>query len=139
PVQPSVIVPNGWKVATALRPQTQAGGKVDYPVTSYEILMDSPLIAGAYHRQIPLSSDVFLDVIGDTPAELAATPEQIAAHKRLVEQAVKTFVAVISRIGKTSCATATCCRTNIRTAGTASTGAPRTCGRRTTIPFRWKA
>ena len=91
PVQPSVIVPNGWKVATALRPQTQAGGKVDYPVTSYEILMDSPLIAGAYHRQIPLSSDVFLDVIGDTPAELAATPEQIAAHKRLVEQAVKTF------------------------------------------------
>jgi len=91
PVQPSVIVPNGWKVATALRPQAQAGGKVDYPVTSYEILMDSPLIAGAYHRQIPLSSDVFLDVIGDTPAELAATPEQIAAHKRLVEQAVKTF------------------------------------------------
>jgi predicted metalloprotease with PDZ domain len=91
PVQASVIVPAGWKVATALRPAAQAGGRIDYPVTSYEILVDSPLIAGAHYRQIPLSSRVFLDVIGDTPAELAATPEQIAAHKRLVEQAVKTF------------------------------------------------
>jgi predicted metalloprotease with PDZ domain len=91
PVQPTVIVPNGWKVATALRPSAQTGGRFDYPVTSYEILMDSPLIAGAYHRAIPLSPYVTLDVIGDTPAELAATPEQIAAHKRLVEQAVKNF------------------------------------------------
>ena len=91
PVQASVIVPNGWQVATALRPNGQKGGRFDYPVTSYEILMDSPLIAGAYHRAIPLSPDVTLDVIGDTPAELAATPEQIATHKRLVEQAVKAF------------------------------------------------
>ena len=91
PVQPSVIVPNGWSVATALRPSAQAGGRFDYPATSYEILMDSPLIAGAHYRQIPLSSDVTLDVIGDTPAELAATPEQIVIHKKLVEQAVKAF------------------------------------------------
>ena len=91
PVQASVIVPSGWTVATALRPRAQAAGRIDYPVTSYEILVDSPLIAGAYYRSIPLSGDVTLDVIGDTPAELAATPEQIAAHKRLVEQALKTF------------------------------------------------
>ena len=91
PVQASVIVPNGWQVATALRPSGQKDGRFDYPVTSYEILMDSPLIAGAYHRAIPLSADVTLDVIGDTPAELAATPAQIDAHKRLVEQALKTF------------------------------------------------
>ena len=91
PVQASVIVPAGWKVATALRPAAQAGGRIDYPVTSYEILVDSPLIAGPHYRRIPLSSRVFLDVIGDSPAELAATPEQIAAHERLVEQAVKTF------------------------------------------------
>src|SRR3954452_6204418 len=91
PVQASVIVPNGWQVATALRPSGQKGGRFDYPVTSYEILMDSPLIAGAYHRSIPLSPDVTLDVIGDTEQELAATPAQIAAHKRLVEQALKAF------------------------------------------------
>jgi predicted metalloprotease with PDZ domain len=91
PVQTSVIVPSGWKVATALRPSGQTGNRIDYPVTSYEILMDSPLIAGAHYRRIPLTPDVTLDVIADTEAELAATPEQIAAHKRLVEQAVKAF------------------------------------------------
>jgi predicted metalloprotease with PDZ domain len=91
PIQASVIVPQGWKVATALRPSAQAGNRIDYPVTSYEILMDSPLIAGAHYRKIPLTADVTLDVIADNEAELAATPEQIAAHKRLVEQAVKTF------------------------------------------------
>ncbi|HEY4071320.1 MAG TPA: peptidase M61 [Sphingomicrobium sp.] len=91
PVQASVIVPAGWKVATALRPSAESGNRVDYPVTSYEILVDSPLIAGAHYRKIPLTADVTLDVIADTEAELAAKPEQIAAHKRLVEQAVKAF------------------------------------------------
>jgi predicted metalloprotease with PDZ domain len=91
PVQASVIVPPGWKVATALRPGGQTATRIDYPVTSYEILMDSPLIAGAHYRAIPLSPDVTLDVIADNEQELAATPEQIAAHKRLVDQAVKAF------------------------------------------------
>ena len=91
PVQASVIVPTGWKVATALRPSGQTGNRIDYPVTTYEILMDSPLIAGAHYRRIPLSADVTLDVIADNEAELAAKPEQIAAHKRLVEQAIKAF------------------------------------------------
>ena len=95
PVQASVIVPTGWKVGTALRPsgqsETSTGSRVDYPVTSYEILVDSPLIAGAHYRRIPLTKDVAIDVIADTAAELAATPEQIAAHKRLVEQAIKAF------------------------------------------------
>ncbi|HEX6604527.1 MAG TPA: peptidase M61 [Sphingomicrobium sp.] len=91
PVQASVIVPGGWKVATALRPSGQTGNRVDYPVTSYEILVDSPLIAGAHYRRIPLTEDVAIDVIADNAEELAAKPEQIAAHKRLVEQAVKLF------------------------------------------------
>jgi predicted metalloprotease with PDZ domain len=91
PIQASVIVPAGWKVATALRPSAQTGNRIDYPVTSYQVLMDSPLIAGAHHKAIPLSPDVTLDVIADNEEQLAATPEQIAAHKRLVEQAVKAF------------------------------------------------
>ena len=91
PVQASVIVPQGWKVATALRPSRQTGNRIDYPVTSYEILVDSPLIAGEHYRRIPLTNDVAIDVIADNEQELAATPEQIAAHKRLVDQAVKAF------------------------------------------------
>ena len=91
PIQASVIVPAGWKIGTALRPRGQMGNRTDYPVTSYEILMDSPLIAGAHYRRIPLSPDVAIDVIADTDQELAAKPEQIEAHKRLVDQAVKLF------------------------------------------------
>ena len=91
PVQASVIVPAGWKVATALRPSGLTGNRIDYPVTSYEILMDSPLIAGSHYRAYPLSPDVTLDVIADNEQELAAKPEQLAAHKRLVEQAVRAF------------------------------------------------
>jgi len=91
PVQASVVVPDGWKVATALRPGGQTGNRIDYPVTSYQILTDSPLIAGAHYRQFPLSDRVNLDVIADSQGELAATPQQIELHKRMVEQAVKLF------------------------------------------------
>jgi len=91
PIQASVVVPAGWKTATALRPSGQTGGRIDYPVTSYEILMDSPLIAGAHYRRIQLTNDVAIDVIADTEEELAAKPEHIAAHKRLVDQAIKAF------------------------------------------------
>ncbi len=91
PIEASVIVPSGWHVASALRPKIQQATRTDYPLTSYEILMDSPLIAGAHYRAFPLSPDVTLDVIADNDQELAAKPEQIAAHRRLVEQAVKAF------------------------------------------------
>lgn len=91
PVRASVIVPRGWHVATALRPSGASATRVDYPVTSYEILMDSPLIAGAHYRAFKLSPDVTLDVMADNEQELAAKPDQIAAHERLVEQAVRAF------------------------------------------------
>ncbi len=92
PVQASVITPAGWTVAGALRPSGPgAGNRVTFETVSYETLVDSPLIAGLHYRQIPLTDRVFLDVIADTPAELAAKPEQIAAHRRLVDQSLKLF------------------------------------------------
>ncbi len=91
PVQASVIVPSGWKIGTALRPNNQTATRADYPVTSYDILMDSPLIAGPHYRRIELSPDVAMDVIGDNEEELAATPEQIAIHRRMVDQTLKVF------------------------------------------------
>ena len=91
PIQASVIVPTGWRVATALRPTGGTGNRIDYPVTSYEILMDSPLIAGAHYRRFELSPDVALDVIADNEQELVAKPEQIGIHKRMVDQALKVF------------------------------------------------
>jgi predicted metalloprotease with PDZ domain len=92
PVQATLTLPKGWKAATALRPASGGGtSTITYEPTTYEILADSPVLAGAYSRSIPLSRDVALDVFADNESELAATDEQIALHRNLVTQAVKLF------------------------------------------------
>jgi predicted metalloprotease with PDZ domain len=90
PVQARVKYPDGWSAAAGL-PSKAVGSTYTYDKTNYEVLVDSPVLAGRYYRPIPLSPRVTLDVFADSPEELNATPEQIAAHKRLVEQAVRTF------------------------------------------------
>ncbi|MEH3035434.1 MAG: peptidase M61 [Sphingomonas adhaesiva] len=90
PIQMTVTYPQGWTAAGAL-PAKVAGATYTYDATNYEILIDSPILAGKYGKVWPLTPRVNLNVFADDPAELAATPEQIAAHQRLVEQAVKTF------------------------------------------------
>jgi predicted metalloprotease with PDZ domain len=91
PVQPSVVVPNGWKVATGA--PSEGAERRPSRLSGYQLRDPDGFAAdrGAHYRRIELSPDVALDVIADTEAELAATPEQIAAHKRLVEQAIKNF------------------------------------------------
>ncbi|MBV8239076.1 MAG: M61 family metallopeptidase, partial [Sphingomonas sp.] len=90
PVRMNVTFPAGWTAAGALR--AKATGNVwAYEPTNYEILVDSPLLAGRYGRVIPLSERVTLNVFADEPDELVATPAQIDAHKSLVDQAIKTF------------------------------------------------
>ncbi|HEY0316258.1 MAG TPA: peptidase M61 [Sphingomonas sp.] len=90
PFSVSVTYPAGWKSATALAPGL-SGDHVTYPTINYEDLVDSPAIAGRNMRSFPLSPDVNLDVAADRPDQLDAKPEQIDAHKRLVEQAVRNF------------------------------------------------
>ncbi|EZP49332.1 MULTISPECIES: M61 family metallopeptidase [Sphingomonas] len=90
PVQMTVTYPTGWTAASAL-PSKAAGSTYTYDKTNYEILVDSPMLAGRYGKTWPLSPRVNLNVFADSPDLLAAKPEQIDAHKRLVDQAVKTF------------------------------------------------
>ncbi|MBB5711752.1 M61 family metallopeptidase [Sphingomonas xinjiangensis] len=90
PVQARVKYPAGWTAASGL-PSKAVGSTYTYEKTSYDTLMDSPVLAGRHYRAFPLSERVTLDVFADTPEELAAKPEQIDAHKRLVQQAVKTM------------------------------------------------
>jgi len=92
PVDATVTLPAGWRYGTALEPRDQgAGDTVSFRTIDYENLVDSPIFAGRYFRQERLSPDVRLNIVADSPGELAATPEQIAAHRRLVEQAAKLF------------------------------------------------
>jgi predicted metalloprotease with PDZ domain len=90
PVQASVTYPAGWTDATALR-GTRAGARVAYEATDYETLIDSPVFAGRIHKAVALGSNVSLQIFADDAKELAATPDQIDKHKRLVVEAIALF------------------------------------------------
>lgn len=90
PVQARVKYPEGWSAASGL-PSKATGSTYAYEKTNYEVLVDSPVLAGRHYRPIELSPRVTLDVFADSPEELEAKPEQIEAHKRLVDQTVKTM------------------------------------------------
>ncbi len=93
PVDARLIRPRDWGAGTALRPRAvnAAGNVVDYQTVSYETLVDSPVFAGRWFRAEDLGHGVTLNIVADAEANLAATPAQIDAHKRLVDQAVKLF------------------------------------------------
>jgi predicted metalloprotease with PDZ domain len=94
-VQPSVKLPTGWTAATALDAASKTGDVIDYKTTTLNTLVDSPLIAGEYFKAFDLDpggpARVTLDVIADRPADLDAKPDQINAHKALVQQAYKLY------------------------------------------------
>ncbi|KAB7648889.1 M61 family metallopeptidase [Polymorphobacter fuscus] len=91
PASISVTWPKGWTAAGALRATATRGDTITYETVDYETLVDSPFIAGRYFRKWDLGHNVTLDAIADSERLLAATPAQIDAHKRLVDQAIKLF------------------------------------------------
>jgi predicted metalloprotease with PDZ domain len=56
----------------------ETDGSITFRPTSLDRLVDSPLIAGRYFREIPLAPDVtpahYLDIVADTPADLDIPP-----------------------------------------------------------------
>lgn len=90
PVQATVTYPDGWTAVSGL-PARKSGKDYVYQTTDYETLIDSPVFAGRHYREWKLSDRVDLNVFADSPGELAATPEQIDAHRKLVDQSVKLF------------------------------------------------
>jgi predicted metalloprotease with PDZ domain len=91
PVSMAVTWPAGWKAAGALRPIATSGNNVRYETTDYETLVDSPMFAGKHFRAEVLAPGVMLNMFADNAKDLAATPAQIDAHKRLVDQSFKAF------------------------------------------------
>ncbi|GBH32667.1 M61 family metallopeptidase [Sphingobium xenophagum] len=90
PVQATVTYPAGWQAATALRGK-RTGDTVAYDVIDYEALQDSPVFAGEHFKAIDLGNNVTLNIVADDADELVYTPEQIAKHKRLVDEAGALF------------------------------------------------
>jgi predicted metalloprotease with PDZ domain len=93
--QPSIVLPGGWKYATALTTASQDGATVHFAETTLNTLVDSPLIAGEYFKRVDLSTapdnNVHLDIVADEAKDLEITPEELQDHKNLAIQAQKLF------------------------------------------------
>ncbi|MGH8054737.1 MAG: M61 family metallopeptidase [Stenotrophomonas sp.] len=93
--QASARYPQGWEAASALTVTRRDGDTVHYAPTNLEILVDSPVFAGRYHRTIDLAAagtrPVRLNVFADRAKDLEAKPEHLEQHRALVTQARKLF------------------------------------------------
>ena len=95
-VQPSVTVPAGWGVGTALTPiddydaQHPKGGTTHFAATTVEQLQDSPIIAGEYFHEFALAPEVtpkhFIDVVADAPEDAELRPALLAELSNLVRE-----------------------------------------------------
>ncbi|MGV3769603.1 MAG: M61 family metallopeptidase, partial [Sphingobium phenoxybenzoativorans] len=90
PIQATVTYPDGWQAATALRGR-RTGSTIAYDPTDYEVLQDSPVFAGKYFKAVDLGKNVTLNMVADSPGELEFRPEQMAAHRKLVDEALALF------------------------------------------------
>jgi predicted metalloprotease with PDZ domain len=97
-IQPSIKVPDGWGIGTALAPVGSgpypvpaAGTTTQFAVTNVEQLEDSPVIAGQYFHEFPLAPAItpkhYLDVVADNPEDANLRPEVLAAAANLVREA----------------------------------------------------
>jgi predicted metalloprotease with PDZ domain len=88
---PLVHLPSGWKFGTALRVNHAAGSDVEFQQVSLTTLVDSPLIAGVNYREVELTNGSdgprhTIDMVADSPADLAMTPADLAAYRKLVAE-----------------------------------------------------
>jgi predicted metalloprotease with PDZ domain len=97
PIQPSVTVPAGWGIGTALvpagtyDPNAKVGGTTLFQATNVEQLEDSPVIAGEYFHEFALAPDIspkhFIDVVSDEPSDSNLRPDLLAEISNLVREA----------------------------------------------------
>jgi len=94
-VEPGVRLPDNWQFATALETASSNGGLTNFKRVPLETLVDSPIFAGRYFKRVDLEASggapVHLDIVADRADLLEMKPEQLAAHRGLVEQANKLF------------------------------------------------
>lgn len=115
-VAPELTLPEPWEFGCALDQEGRKGGTVTFKHVSLDTLVDSPVFAGRYFRSIVLDPApvvtpqsaagarraivaapqtrggvVRLDIVADTPGSFDIKPEQLAAHRKLVQEAYALF------------------------------------------------
>jgi predicted metalloprotease with PDZ domain len=98
PIQPSLKVPDGWGVGTALQPVSAgpypvpaAGSTTQFAATNVEQLEDSPIITGEYFHEFALAPEIspkhYIDVVSDYPEDSNLRPQLLADLNNLVREA----------------------------------------------------
>ena len=92
-VTPSITIPEGWHFGTALQPTdgaTEASVHASFQTVSLEQLIDSPVLAGRWFREIDLAPEVspkhYLDLAADGPEDLALSQTHIDQFSKLVRE-----------------------------------------------------
>jgi predicted metalloprotease with PDZ domain len=98
PIQPSLIVPPGWSVGTALTPiggdaypLPAPGSTTHFAVTNVEQLEDSPVLSGQYFHEFAVAPEIspkhYIDAASDTPEDSNLPPAVLAKFANLVREA----------------------------------------------------
>ena len=82
----SVQLPDGWKFETALPIASQNGQRIEFAPVSLTTLVDSPIVAGAYMRVIPVSDTNRIVVTADSQSALAMNDARIGQIRNLVAE-----------------------------------------------------
>jgi len=101
-ITPSVKIPDGWKIGTALDKDGKAvadahcavgticGPTTKFKTVSLETLVDSPVLAGRYFREVELAPEIkpkhYLDMAADGPEELELSQEHVEDFDKLVRE-----------------------------------------------------
>ena len=87
---PSVTLPEAWKLGTALDKDGGSGQTTTFKTVSLEQLVDSPVLAGRYFREVALAPEItpkhYLDMAADGPEEVELSKEHIAEFDKLVRE-----------------------------------------------------
>jgi predicted metalloprotease with PDZ domain len=91
----SVTLPGGWKLSTALPFASRSGAKTSFQEVPLQTLIDSPVIAGAYMREVALGrfggADHFMDAVADSEWALDPMPSYRDRFQNVIREAFALF------------------------------------------------
>lgn len=91
-----LLLPDGWKFGTSLPVESASGNQVTFKPISFDLLVDSPVIAGEYYRSIDLTPPGEpihheIDMAADAEDDLNMTADNQKQMTNLVAESGKLF------------------------------------------------
>jgi predicted metalloprotease with PDZ domain len=88
--EPSVNLPEGWALGTALKVASHEGATTRFEPVALNMLIDSPVLAGRFFKEVALAPEItpkhFLDMAADNPEELSISDREVNRFSDLVRE-----------------------------------------------------